>query len=511
MTDFHSYLAAHNDRITETVGQQPGFFIRTYGCQMNERDSEKLAALLIQLGYRQAESQEAADLAVYNTCCVRESAENKIFGHLSRLKRLKQTEKPHLLIAVGGCMSQQPEIAEKMKAKHPYINIVFGTANRHRLPEFIWRVVETGKQVVDITEDDDLPELDSVPVTTREYSHKAGVNIMYGCDNFCSFCIVPYVRGREKSRPVGDILREVEALAADGVKEIILLGQNVNSYGKGLTGPTSESAGNATARVANATTRVANATTEVTDTTVGATAPVTRETISTIPAHSSDITDFPTILRQINQIPGLQRIRFMTSHPKDFSDELIAAVRDLDKVCKSVHLPLQSGSTKVLEDMNRRYTQDEYLDLASRLKNAGIALSTDIIVGYPGETEEDFEATLDVARQVRFSGAFTFIYSKRSGTPAAQRTDTVPRKVASQRFERLTAALYPIMLEINQAKIGQTLPVMIEEISGAAIKGRTDDNTLVHFEAEEGAYQPGNIVPVRVDAAKTFYVTGKLT
>jgi len=470
MQDYNSRLAAHIDHQAETTGHRPSFFIRTYGCQMNERDSEKLAALLIQLGYQQAESLEAADLALFNTCCVRESAENKIFGHLSRLKHVKETKRPDMLIAVGGCMSQQAEVAEKIKAKHSYIDIVFGTANRHRLPEFIWRTTESGKQVVDITEDDDLPELDSVPVTTREYAHKAGVNIMYGCDNFCSFCIVPYVRGREKSRPAKDILREIEALAADGVKEIMLLGQNVNSYGKGLASTTANSDNQA--------------------------------------ANPNNITDFPTLLRQVNQISGLERIRFMTSHPKDFSDELIAAVRDLDKVCKSVHLPLQSGSTAVLEDMNRRYTQAEYLDLANRLKNAGVSLSTDIIVGYPGETDEDFEATLDVVRQVRFSGAFTFIYSKRSGTPAAERTDTVPRKVASGRFEQLTANLYPIMLEINEAKIGRNLQVMIEEISDTAVKGRADDNTLVHFEASNGVYQPGEIMPVRITSAKTFYVVG---
>ena len=456
-TDYHGLLSAHNDSVASSTGRRPSFFIRTYGCQMNSRDSEKMAGMLIQLGYQEAESLETADLALFNTCCVRESAENKIFGHLSRLRHTKEKERPGMIIAVGGCMSQQEEVAEKMGKSHPYINIVFGTANRHRLPEFLWQAMG-GKQVIDITEDEDLPELDSVPVTTRDYPHKAGVNIMYGCDNYCSFCIVPYVRGRERSRPAADILREIEALAADGVKEIMLLGQNVNSYGKGLAG--------------------------------------------------SEITDFPTLLRHVNQVPGLRRIRFMTSHPKDFSPELIWAVRDLDKVCKHVHLPLQSGSTRVLEDMNRRYTQAEYLNLARQLQEAGVGLTTDIIVGYPGETDEDFEATLEVARQVRFMGAFTFIYSKRSGTPAAQRTDLVPRKVAAERFERLTGTLYPIMQEINQEKVGRTVAVMVEEAAGTAVKGRTDDNTLVHFEADGGDYRPGQIVPVRVTEAKTFYVCG---
>jgi len=402
-TNYHELLTAHNDHIAKTTGHRPSFFIRTYGCQMNSRDSEKLAGLLLQLGYQTAESLETADLALLNTCCVRESAENRIFGHLSRLRHTKENEKPDMLIAVGGCMSQQAEISEKIANSHSYINIVFGTANRHRLPEFLWRAVQSGKQVIDITEDDDLPELDSVPVTTRDYPHKAGVNIMYGCDNYCSYCIVPYVRGRERSRPAEDILREIEALAADGVKEIMLLGQNVNSYGKGL----------------------AHSGKNNTDT-------------------ANEIPDFPTLLYHVNQVHGLMRIRFMTSHPKDFSDKLIMAVRDLDKVCKSVHLPLQSGSTRVLEDMNRGYSQAEYLDLSSRLKDAGIALTTDIIVGYPGETDEDFECTLEAARQVRFSGAFTFIYSKRTGTPAARRTDLVPRKVAADRIERLTGTINPL-------------------------------------------------------------------
>ena len=466
MQNYHGQLTAHNDHIANTTGHRPSFFIRTYGCQMNSRDSEKLAGLLGQLGYREAESLEAADLALFNTCCVRESAENRIFGHLSRLRHAKETEKPDMIIAVGGCMSQQAEISEKIRDSHPYINIVFGTANRHRLPQFLWQAIQTGKQVIDITEDEDLPELDSVPVTTRDYPHKAGVNIMYGCDNYCSYCIVPYVRGRERSRPAADILREVEALAADGVKEIMLLGQNVNSYGKGLSG-------------------------------------------SHTSGSENSISDFPTLLRQVNQVPGLERIRFMTSHPKDFSDDLIAAVRDLDKVCKSVHLPLQSGSTKILADMNRQYTQAEYLSLASRLKEAGVGLSTDIIVGYPGETDEDFEATLEVARQVRFLGAFTFIYSKRTGTPAAMRTDIVPRNVSAERFERLTSTIYPILQEINETKLGETLFVLIEETSGTAVKGRTDDNTLVHFEAEEGVYQPGQIVPVRITLAKSFYICGE--
>lgn len=465
MDGFRYKIAARNDSLA-ALGKRPGFFIRTYGCQMNERDSEKMEGLLLQMGFESVASQDEADLVLYNTCCVRESAEDKIFGHLSYLKPLK-AKKPGLVVAVGGCMPQQPDMAKKMEEKHLYVDLVFGTGNRHRLPEFLWRVLEKCERVIDISEGDALPEITGIPVTTREFSHKAGVNIMFGCDNFCSYCIVPYVRGRERSRPAEDILREVRTLAADGVKEIMLLGQNVNSYGGNLTGG---------------------------------------ET-----ANEGEAVTFFALLRRVNEIEGIERIRFMTSHPKDFSDELIAAVRDLPKVCKSVHLPLQSGSSRVLADMNRQYTKEDYILLAERLYAAvpGLALSTDIIVGYPGETEEDFEDTLHVVRKVRFTGAFTFIYSKRSGTPAAERTDLVPRKTASERFDRLTAKLYLIMTKKNQEKIGCVVDVMVEEVQGEGFsyKGRTDDYTLVHFTAKKKLL-PGEIAPVRLEAAKTFYVSG---
>jgi len=453
LENYRYLITAHNDNLAATKAGRPRFFVRTYGCQMNSRDSEKLAGLLSQLGYDAAASQEDADLVLYNTCCVRESAEDRIFGNLGRLKRAK-VDKPGLIVGVCGCMTQQPEVAEKIKKSHRYINLVFGTSNRHCLPEFLWRVIKTGKQVIDITEDDGLPELTDIPVTSREYPHKAGVNIMYGCDNFCSYCIVPYVRGREKSRPMEDILQEVQQLADDGVKEIMLLGQNVNSYN-----------GNAT---------------------------------------------FAELLRQVSGIKGIARVRFMTSHPKDFSNELIQAVAELQNVCKSVHLPVQSGSTRILQDMNRKYTQEEYLSLIERLRAAvpGIAISTDIIVGYPGETEEDFEATLEVVRRVRFATAFTFIYSKRSGTPAAERTDLIPPKVASERYDRLVAEVSPILLEINRAKIGQVFDTMVEEITGSDYKGRTDDHSLVHFTSKE-PLQQGDIVPVQITGARTFYLTGE--
>jgi tRNA-2-methylthio-N6-dimethylallyladenosine synthase len=445
--DARYFLTAYNDGLANK-NQRPRFFVQNYGCQMNERDSEKLRALLSQLGYAPAVSQEDADLVLYNTCCVRESAEDKIWGHLSRLKTIKAAN-PRLFVVVCGCMAQRSEVADLFQKKHKYINVVCGTSNRHRLPDLIWLAKESGKQVIDINEDEGLPELAGVPVTIREHHHKAGVNIMYGCDNFCAFCIVPYVRGREKSRSVQDILDEIQTLAEDGVKEIMLLGQNVNSYVYG----------------------------------------------------------FPSLLQQVHEIPGIKRLRFMTSHPKDFSNDLIHAVRDLPKVCKSVHLPLQSGSTRILADMNRKYTREQYLDLCCRLQAAvpDIGISTDIIVGYPGETEEDFEATLEVAKLVRFSGAFTFIYSRRSGTPAAGRTDTVPRTIANERFDRLTAILHPIMQERNQTRVGKTVEILVEQDG----KGRMDDNTLVHFSGNKNTTLcPGDIISVRVVSARSFYVNG---
>jgi len=451
--DYRYKISAHNDALADSPAGRPSFFVRTYGCQMNSRDSEKLSALLIQLGYTAANSQEEADFVLYNTCCVRESAEDRIFGNLGRLKRAKQ-DKRNLFIAVCGCMAQQPEIAEKIKQSHRYINLVFGTHNRHRLPELLWQAIETGKQVIDINEDEGLPELEDVPATTREFAHKAGVNIMYGCDNFCSYCIVPYVRGREKSRPAADVLHEVAELAHDGVKEIMLLGQNVNSYEFG----------------------------------------------------------FAQLLRDVAKVEGIQRIRFMTSHPKDFSDELVQAVADIPQICKSIHLPIQSGSTRILQDMNRMYTQADYLELIQKLRAAvpDIAISTDIIVGYPGETEDDFLATLDVVRKVRFATAFTFIYSKRSGTPAAQRTDIVQPKIASERYDRLVADVSPILLEINEAKIGHTFDTMVEDITADGYKGRTDDHSLVHF-TSAAALVPGDIVSVEITHARTYYISGRCT
>jgi tRNA-2-methylthio-N6-dimethylallyladenosine synthase len=439
----------------------------TFGCQMNVRESEKLSGVIEAMGYERAADEREADLILYNTCCVRENAENKIFGNLSYLKYQKQFN-PDLIVAVCGCMVQQPGIFSLIEQKHGYIDVVFGTANHAMFPKLLLRRLDTGKPARDISGKDAPPKVSpdetsergAGVLTARGHGYKAGVNVMYGCNNFCSYCVVPYVRGRERSRMPADVLNEVRALACDGVKEIMLLGQNVNSYGAGFDEPVS----------------------------------------------------FARLLRQVNEVEGLRRIRFMTSHPKDFSDELITAVRDCGNVCKQVHLPLQSGSSRVLADMNRRYTKERYIELTEKLRAAipGVALSTDIIVGYPGETEEDFAETLDVVRRVRFNGAFTFIYSKRTGTPAARRGDAVPREAATERFNRLTGAINPILLAYNEAKLGTLMPVMLEEgKSRLGIRSRAEDNTLVHVSVPEGVeVKPGDIIDVRITEAKTFYLTG---
>ena len=432
------------------------FFVKTYGCQMNNRDSENMTAIMEQSGFLRSNAQSEASIIVFNTCCVRESAEDRFLGHLSRLKPLK-VKNPDLIIAVTGCMSQQEEVKKQIKDKYPYVDIVIGTGNRHLLPKFVKEVIETGKNIYDTAGVNDMPTSRGYAETTRDYPHKAGINIMYGCDNFCSYCIVPYVRGRERSRISDDIVNEAKLLADDGVKEIMLLGQNVNAYGKGSRGE-----------------------------------------------------NFASLVYKLADIDKIKRIRFMTSHPRDFSDELIYSIRDLSKMCKHIHLPMQAGSTKVLSDMNRGYTKEDYLALVTKIKTEipNIAITTDIIVGYPGETDEDFADTLDVAKKAEFTGAFTFIYSKRSGTPAANRKDTVPDDVTSKRFNKLTNVLYPIFLNFNQLKIGQTHSVMVEEKKGDGnYKGRADDHSLVHFCAKK-TFEAGDIVPVKITDAKTFYILG---
>ena len=398
----------------------------------------------------------AADFIIYNTCCVRENAEEKVFGKLGVLKHIKKL-KPDVIIALCGCMMQEDFVIEKIRKSYRYTDIIFGTFNFHKLPELLLTRIETGQQVIDIWKEhtDIVEDTDYV----REFPYKASVNIMYGCNNFCTYCIVPYVRGRERSREKEDILNEIRLLAKDGVKEITLLGQNVNSYGKTLNPPVS----------------------------------------------------FAQLLREANEIEGIERIRFMTSHPKDLSDELIYAMRDCDKVCNYLHLPFQAGSDRILEKMNRRYTKEKYLNLINKIKAEipDIMISTDIIVGFPQETEEDFQETLDVVRKAGFSTAFTFIYSKRIGTPAAVMEGQVDEKTAHDRFDRLLDVLNEGIHRIHQDKIGKTYNVLVEKESSqtGVVTGRSTDNTLIHFNGSTDLI--GKTVPVKILENKTFYLIGE--
>jgi len=440
------------------IGKKPKLKCITYGCQANVHDSEKICGLLYQMGYESCEFEEEADLVVYNTCCVRENAENRVFGHLGSVKKLK-AEKKDLKVILCGCMVQQDAIVEKIKSSYPFVDVIFGTFNLHRLPELLYTNMEIGSQIIDIWQDakeiaDDLPAV-------RQHKFKASVNIMHGCDNFCSYCIVPYVRGKERSRPAEAIIKEIEGLVADGVVEVTLLGQNVNSYGKGL----------------------------------------------------EDKVSFARLINQAAEIAGLRRIRFLTSHPKDFSYELIEAIKNNKNVCKSVHLPLQSGSTAVLERMNRKYTKETYLELVKSLREAipNIAITTDIITGFPHETDDDNEETIDVIEKVRFSGAFTFIYSKRTGTPAASMNCQIDEETTKKRFDKILNTLNPIIYEISKSHVGHTYEVLAEEPSKSddrLITGRLDDNSLVHFEGNVSLI--GQFVKVKIIDCKTFYLVGEI-
>lgn len=437
------------------LGRALTYHISTFGCQMNFKDSEKLAGILEELGYVEVES-EAADFVLLNTCTVRENANLKVYGHLGILKNYKK-KNPHMMIALCGCMMQEEHVVNKLRTSYRFIDIIFGTHNIYKLAELIQARLESKEMIIDLWEGakeivEDLPSV-------RKYSFKAGVNIMYGCNNFCSYCIVPYVRGRERSREPQDIIAEIRHMVSQGVCEIMLLGQNVNSYGKTLENPIS----------------------------------------------------FTDLLKQIEEIDGLLRIRFMTSHPKDLSQELIDWMGQSKKLCKHLHLPIQSGSTRILQDMNRRYTKEQYLDLVRRIREVvpDLSLTTDIIVGYPGETEEDFLETLDVVQQVKYDSAYTFIYSKRSGTPAASMEQQVPEDVVKERFNRLLSVVSQVSANRTAALTGQDVEVLIEGISEqdeAMVTGRMSNNLLVHFKAPKELV--GTIVKVHLDEAKGFYYLG---
>ena len=441
---------------SEKLGRPLTACTTTFGCQMNARDSEKLLGVLEQIGYQEETNEEDADFVVYNTCTVRENANMRVYGRLGQLNRVKK-QKPHMLIGLCGCMMQEPEVVEKIKKSYRFVDLIFGTHNIYKFAELIVTRLESQRMVIDIWKDTDKI-VEDLP-SERKFSFKSGVNIMFGCNNFCSYCIVPYVRGRERSRNPEDIIREIQGLVADGVVEVMLLGQNVNSYGKTLEHPMT----------------------------------------------------FAQLLTEIEKIEGLERIRFMTSHPKDLSDELIEVMKHSKKICKHLHLPVQSGSTEILKKMNRRYTKEQYLELVRKIKEAvpDISLTTDIIVGFPGETEEDFLETMDVVKKVRYDSAFTFIYSKRTGTPAAAMENQVPEDVVKDRFDRLLKEVQSISAEVCSVHEGTTQSVLVEAVNDhdpALVTGRLSNNILVHFPGEKELI--GKIVSVRLDACKGFYYIG---
>ena len=438
-------------------GRRPFAFTQTFGCQMNARDSEKLRGILAQAGFDDC-GREEADFVIYNTCTVRDNANQKVYGRLGYLQTLKK-KNPRMKIALCGCMMQEPTVVERIQKSYPFVDLIFGTHNIFKLAELLYRCLTEKGMVIDVWDSTDAV-VEELP-TERKFPFKSGVNIMYGCNNFCSYCIVPYVRGRERSREPGEILAEIRGLAADGVKEIMLLGQNVNSYGKNLSEPLS----------------------------------------------------FAELLRQVNDIDGIERIRFMTSHPKDLSPELILAMKECRKVCRHLHLPLQSGSSRILEKMNRRYTKEQYLELVNRIRQAvpDISLTTDIIVGFPGETEADFEETLDVVRRVRYDSAFTFIYSKRTGTPAASMKDQVAQDVVKERFERLLSEVQQISAQVCGRDLHTVQKVLVEcenDHQEGYVSGRLDNNLLVHFPGDSSLI--GKLVPVELATSKGFYYIGRM-
>ena len=439
----------------EKANTHPTYHITTFGCQMNAKDSEKLAGILHVAGYTETEN-ERADVVLYNTCTVRENANTRVYGRIGYLGTLKK-KNPGMKIILCGCMMQEAHVIDTIRKSYRFVDIIFGTHNIYKLAELLYRS-RTEKQVIDILDGtnqivEDLP-------SERKFSFKAGVNIMYGCNNFCSYCIVPYVRGRERSRRPEDILAEIKNMTKEGISEVMLLGQNVNSYGKTLDNPIT----------------------------------------------------FSELLKQVCRINGIRRVRFMTSHPKDLSDELIEVMASEKKICRHLHLPLQSGSSRILKEMNRRYTKEDYLCLVDKLKDKvpDIALTTDIIVGFPGETEEDFAETLSVVEEVSFSSAFTFIYSKRTGTPAAQMPEQVPEPIVQERFQRLLQVVGKQSELCTKKMEGRMEEVLAEEVNtqmDGYLTGRLSNNLLVHFKGT--SEELGKYMMIRLSEARGFYFLGE--
>lgn len=460
-------LIRHYNAVKLATGKQPMYSIYTYGCQLNESDSEKLCGVLEQIGFERTENDSEADFIIFNTCAIRENAEDRLFGNLGELKRIKKANK-NLIIAVCGCMMKVSENVDRIKKSFNYVDIVFDPQQIHLLPTFLWKHIETSKQNIEVGDLDYIVEDDLIPVK-RARKFRAFVPIMYGCNNFCTYCIVPYTRGRERSRDFDSIVSELEDLAKQGYKEVMLLGQNVNSY------------------------------------------------------SSPDGKTFPDLLRRAAQIDGFSRVRFMSSHPKDISDEVIDIMAEYPNIEKHLHLPLQSGSDRILKRMNRTYDSEKYLRTAMRFRELVPegTISTDIIVGFPGETEEDFEDTLKMVEKVRYDSAFTFQYSVRPGTPAARFEDQVPHDVVTERFGRLLKLQNDIVFESNKKEIGNTLEVLIEGKSSTAddiLSGRTKNNRLVNFTMPEELKEAGKssedyegrICMVKITSARPFSIDGEM-
>ncbi len=447
--------------------QKLKYTILTMGCQLNENDSEKLCGMLEEMGYEKTENGQEADIALFNTCCVRENAEDKLFGKLGELKRLK--EEKGIIIAIGGCMMQEKHITDKIKQSYPFVDIIFGTHTLQRFPEDLYKVLTEKIKLEDIL-DIDGKVYEGLPIK-RDSNIKASVTIMNGCNNFCSYCIVPYVRGRERSREPRAIIEEVKDLAKQGYKEITLLGQNVNSY----------------LRV---------------------------ERKKQIPFEEYEgVHSFATLLEAINKIDGIERIRFVSPHPKDFTDDVIDAISKCDKVCKLVHLPLQSGNTKVLKEMNRKYTKKQYLNLVDKMKAKipNLTLSTDIIVGFPGETDEEFEDTLDVVRKVKFEQVYMFIYSRRVGTPGDRMENQIPEEIKHKRFDKLKELVESQIEENNQKYVGTIQKVLVEGESKnnqELLTGRTDSNKVVIFEGDKSLI--GQIINLKIVSEHMWYLKGEV-
>lgn len=468
---FVELLKEYVIKFEEENKRKPEACVETFGCQMNARDSEKLLGILLSAGFTESEN-ENADIVVYNTCSVRDNANQKVLGRLGRLSTYKK-QNPSMIIALCGCMTQEECVIEKLTQSYRFVDLIFGTHNIYRFAEYLYYTIKGKDFVANINDkdctykgntlvarwDETTKICEDLPVA-RKYFYKSGVNIMFGCNNFCTYCIVPYVRGRERSRESSEIINEIKKLVEDGCVEIMLLGQNVNSYGKNLKDPIS----------------------------------------------------FAELLRRIEQIEGLERIRFMTSHPKDLSDELIEVMKNSKKICRHLHLPLQSGSSAVLKRMNRVYNKEQYLDLALKIRREipDIAITTDIIVGFPGETKEDVDETIDVIKKVKFDNAFTFIYSKRTGTPAAE-MEQVSEEFVKESFDRVLKCVQDTAQEQVKLIEGQTLPALVEEVNKqdeSLLTARLSNNTIVHFKGERDLI--GKIVNVKCIECKGFYYYGEL-